>query len=144
MRVRNVNQRNMVLSEELDNTLQLLEEEKQRPLGEACRIRGDVSKLKADLKAAKDKAKQMWTLSCSQSREQEEQIAALEAEVACLKTTRPREASIADSPSLPVSHQQVRIQNQSQAALPVEVKHLPLIRLLEKTRPLSSTTGYLC
>ena len=53
---------------------------------------GEVEKLKADLKAAKDKAKQMWKLSCSQSREQEEQIATLEAEVERLKVSKSGEA----------------------------------------------------
>ena len=45
----------------------------------------------------------MWKLSCSQSREQEEQIAALEAEVALLKASKSGEALRAGSPSLPTS-----------------------------------------
>ena len=64
---------------------------------------GEVEKLKADLKAAKDKAKLIWKLSCSQNREQEEQIAALEAEIAPLKASKSGEASKAGSPSLPAS-----------------------------------------
>ena len=56
-----------------------------------------VSELKAKLKAAEDKAKRVWRLNCTQSREQEEllatkedRIATLEAEVRRLKTA-PRE-----------------------------------------------------
>ena len=45
----------------------------------------------------------MWKLSCSQSREQEEQIATLEAEVERLKASKSGEASSAGSPSLPGS-----------------------------------------
>ena len=64
---------------------------------------GEVKKLKEDLKAAKDKAKQIWKLSCSQSHEQQEQIAALEAEIALLKASKSGETSKAGSPSLPAS-----------------------------------------
>ena len=106
-------QRNTALSEELDNTAQLLEEEKRRTAdleeklaeheaAEGHGEPGEVEKLKVDLKVAKEKAKQMWKFSCSQSREQEEQIAALEAEIALLKATKSREMSSAGSPSLSV------------------------------------------
>ena len=108
-----VNQRNTTLSEELDNTAHLLEEEKKRSAdlteklaeyegAEGHGSPGEVEKLKADLKAAKEKEKQMWKLSCSQSREQE-QIAALEAEIALLKASKSGEASKADSPILSAS-----------------------------------------
>ena len=101
------NQRTTTLSED---TARLLEEERKRTAELKSKIaeyegaegHGDmkeIKKLKSDLKAAKDKAKQMWTLSCSQSREQEEQIAALEAEVALLKVSKSRETSGAGSPS---------------------------------------------
>lgn len=107
------NQRNTTLSEELDNTAHLLEEEKKRTVDLTTKLAeyeraeehgdpGEVEKLKADLKAAKDKAKQMWKLSCSQSREQEEQIAALEAEIALLKASRVIECWLAHA-SLPAS-----------------------------------------
>ena len=105
------NQRTTTLSEELDDTVHLLDEERKRTaeltskIAEYERAEGhgdprEIEKLKCDLKAAKDKAKQMWTLSCSQSREQEEQIAALEAEVALLKASKSRETSGAGSPSV--------------------------------------------
>ena len=61
-----VDQRNTTLSEELDNTAHLFEEEKKRTAAlteklaeyeraEGCGDPGEVEKLKVDLKAAKDK-----------------------------------------------------------------------------------------
>ena len=102
------NQRNAMLSEELDNTAQLLEEERKRNAEFTKKLAeyekserhsdpGKVEKLKTDLREAKDKAKQMWKLSCSQSREQEEQIPALEAELAILKASKSKETSSASS-----------------------------------------------
>ena len=77
----------------------MLEEEKKHTAELASKIaeyeraegHGDpreIEKLKSDLKAAKDKAKQMWTLSCSQSREQEEQIAARSSPLESIKVER--------------------------------------------------------
>ena len=99
------------MSEELDATCQLIEEEKKQTTTLTEKLveykghsePGDVERLKADLKAAKEKAKHMWQLSCSHSREQAEQIAALEAEVARLKTSRSPEALSDVSPSVPLS-----------------------------------------
>lgn len=62
-----------------------------------------MEQLRAKLKAAKDKAKQMWKLACGQSQEQEERIAALEEEVAQLRAARSRETEGVGSPSLPGS-----------------------------------------
>ena len=100
--------RNLSLMEELEAATQRIEEEKERATDlekkleecEAGEGQEEVEQLKAELKSAKDKAKQLWKLTCSQSREQEERIADLEAEVARLRADRSREA---ESPSLPGS-----------------------------------------
>ena len=69
---------------------------------------GEVSELKSKLKAAQAKVKQVWRLNCTQSREQEEllaakedQIATLEAEVKMLKAScseSPRSGSRTSTP----------------------------------------------
>jgi hypothetical protein len=86
---------NEALREELASALQLWEDEKKEvavlreKLASCEESEAHVSKitrLKTELKMAKEKSKQMWTISCSQSREQEELLAEKDEELARLRS----------------------------------------------------------
>ena len=91
-----------LLAKEKVRTTQLMEE-----LHSATTAPDEVSGLKSKLKAAEEKAKRVWRLNCTQSREQEEllaskddRIATLEAEIRKLKTVcRERPSSSSEESS---------------------------------------------
>ena len=91
-------QKGFELQRELDETRELLVKEQERTAQlteelssapDTATATAEITELQAKLKAAQEKAKQVWRLNCTQSREQEElladQIAKLDAKIRRLK-----------------------------------------------------------
>ena len=91
------NRQNSELSDQLADAVQKLDEEKAetaRLTEELARVptastggtAADVEKLKEELRAAKERYKRMWRMTCEQSREQEELLATQQEEINRLKS----------------------------------------------------------
>ena len=104
-------QQNTELSAELESVRNLLEKEKEHTASLTERLEtattdhegssSEVSKLKAELKAEKDRAKQLWRMSCEQVKEQDEEIERLNAKIKELEASAVRRSSSSSERSSP-------------------------------------------
>ena len=151
------NKQNSELSDQLANAVQKWEEEKAetarlseelaRVLAESSSAtEGENKKLKEELRAAKERYKRMWCMTCEQGREQEELLAAQQEEIDRLK----RHASVPSRASSPIgslslpppSHSDHRSTMSTSPHEKVSpTGHTPPMKRRGKAPPIDSFTG---
>ena len=131
------------MNDELADPFRKLDEEKETPRLTEELTRGELpgalaaenKKLKEELQAAKDRYKKMWRMTCEQSREQEELLAAQKEEIDRLKLHA--RGSRIHSPTPAPSPEHSPSPSEFHSAERVPIAHLPR----GKAPPIGPSTG---